>query len=277
MLNIIIFIFLKLSIIIYIYIYYRKKERKFVLPLNKLIGHRFGNLDKNFENTIEAFKYSLNNGFNWFEMDVQITKDNELVIFHDDALHRMTNNIGFLYEKTYDEICQIKIRGKYNIPKLDEIFEINYNPENIVLNLELKIPEILLYNTKNKKILNDYRKRLVDNLYNCICNKIDKYNILFSSFDLNSLEYLYSKLNNKQRKQVKFEFLCEKQCHWVTSPKLKIDFCGIDKDYVDYKFIHKLNRENIKVLVYTVNDIDLYNNLIYKGAYAVFTDILLTV
>ena len=38
------------------------------------------------ENTLEAFQQSINLGFKYIETDVQATKDNKLVIFHDDDL-----------------------------------------------------------------------------------------------------------------------------------------------------------------------------------------------
>ena len=39
------------------------------------------------ENTMEAFIMAVENDFN-IELDVQLTKDNQLVVFHDDGLLR---------------------------------------------------------------------------------------------------------------------------------------------------------------------------------------------
>ena len=57
---------------------------------NLLIAHRgiHDNIDIP-ENTLQAFKKAVKNNIS-IELDVQLTKDNVLVIFHDDNLKRMT-------------------------------------------------------------------------------------------------------------------------------------------------------------------------------------------
>ena len=43
-------------------------------------------------------------GINWLELDVAITKDEQLIIIHDDYLERTTNMSGEITELNYDEI-----------------------------------------------------------------------------------------------------------------------------------------------------------------------------
>ena len=56
-------------------IYYDGQERYFV-------GHR-GNMDQFPENTLEGMWQSLNDGLNALEIDLQVTKDRKLVLWHD--------------------------------------------------------------------------------------------------------------------------------------------------------------------------------------------------
>jgi glycerophosphoryl diester phosphodiesterase len=67
----------------------KKSFRKFGLPFaHALMSHRGGSLEF-VENTLPAFRYSTNLNVDILEMDVQLTKDHEVVVFHDDDLMRM--------------------------------------------------------------------------------------------------------------------------------------------------------------------------------------------
>ena len=59
---------------------------------NKIIAHRgvFDN-EKVVENTLESFKKAIHYHYP-IELDVQLTKDNYLVVFHDESLRRLSNN-----------------------------------------------------------------------------------------------------------------------------------------------------------------------------------------
>ena len=61
---------------------------------NKIIAHRgiFDN-KKVPENSIKAFKDAVNKKHT-IEFDIHLTKDNKIVVFHDDTLDRMTNKTG---------------------------------------------------------------------------------------------------------------------------------------------------------------------------------------
>jgi glycerophosphoryl diester phosphodiesterase len=56
------------------------------------------------------------------EIDVQLTKDGELVMFHDSSLRRMTGTNGNVSKKNYDEIKDLKLQGTdERIPTLHEV------------------------------------------------------------------------------------------------------------------------------------------------------------
>ena len=59
---------------------------------------------ENDENTIEAFDSSISLGYEYIETDVQHTKDNKLVIFHDDDLKRICNLNIKIAEINFDEL-----------------------------------------------------------------------------------------------------------------------------------------------------------------------------
>ena len=75
-------------------------------PLN--FGHR-GFAGKYPENTILSYQKAIEAGSDVLEMDVRLTRDNELVVFHDDTLDRITNSSGKVQEKSLSEIKKINV------------------------------------------------------------------------------------------------------------------------------------------------------------------------
>ncbi len=77
------------------------------------------------ENTLEAFKKALEYKIGGIETDVQMSKDGELMIFHDEYLERTTNGKGFLKDFTKAELKKLNANnhkeGFYEIPTLDEL------------------------------------------------------------------------------------------------------------------------------------------------------------
>ena len=66
-----------------------------------LIAHRgiYNNLNIP-ENSIKSFKKAVNNGIP-IELDIHLTKDNKLVVFHDDNIIRMTGAYKKIRKCTY--------------------------------------------------------------------------------------------------------------------------------------------------------------------------------
>lgn len=62
------------------------------------------------ENTMEAFEQAVLNGFG-IELDIHLTKDGELVVFHDDNLNRMCGVDKIVEEQTAEEIAGLFVGG----------------------------------------------------------------------------------------------------------------------------------------------------------------------
>ena len=60
------------------------------------------------ENSLTAFKLARENGYG-VELDVQMTRDKKLVVFHDGSLKRMCGIDGFLRDYTYEELCKFNL------------------------------------------------------------------------------------------------------------------------------------------------------------------------
>ena len=91
---------------------------------NNIIAHR-GIYDnkKVIENTINAFKKAVNKGYT-IELDLHLTKDNKVIVFHDDKLDRLTNEKGILKDKTYEELKEIKLINGDTIPLFEDVLSL---------------------------------------------------------------------------------------------------------------------------------------------------------
>lgn len=109
----------------------------------KIFAHR-GYSGKYPENTMIAFKKALECGVDGIELDIQLTKDGEVVIIHDETIDRTTTGKGFVIDYTYEELekfdasFKFKDLGFNKIPTLREYFQL-VKDYDIVTNVELKI------------------------------------------------------------------------------------------------------------------------------------------
>lgn len=74
-----------------------------------------------FENTIPAFSKSIEHGFG-IELDVRMTKDNVLVVFHDDNCKRMFDEWFKINDLTYPALLKYDLNGSH-IPTLSDTLE----------------------------------------------------------------------------------------------------------------------------------------------------------
>lgn len=104
---------------------------------NKIIAHRgvFNNIDIP-ENSMKAFKKALKLNYP-IELDIQLTKDNILVVLHDHTLQRMTGDSRILQELTYDEIHKLNLLNtKEKIPKFSDVLKLIN--DQVFLDIEIK-------------------------------------------------------------------------------------------------------------------------------------------
>jgi glycerophosphoryl diester phosphodiesterase len=59
------------------------------------------------ENTLEAFSYGLSFGADALELDIQMTRDGEIVVIHDPTVDRTTDGSGLVAGFTLDELRQL--------------------------------------------------------------------------------------------------------------------------------------------------------------------------
>lgn len=71
-----------------------------------VIAHR-GDSDRRPENTLLAFESALAAGAELVELDVQLSRDEQVVVIHDDRVDRTTDGRGVVSEMTLDELRRL--------------------------------------------------------------------------------------------------------------------------------------------------------------------------
>lgn len=108
-----------------------------------IIAHR-GDTTAAPENTMPAFYRAIKAGANGIELDVRLTRDNELVVFHDYTLGRTSDGYGLVNHYTLEELQSLDAGSWFSPrfkgeppPSLDQVFE--SLPRHFLLNVEMKV------------------------------------------------------------------------------------------------------------------------------------------
>ena len=148
------------------------------MPDNTLIvGHRGASSDAP-ENTLSAFRLAFDQGADWVEGDVRLTKDGQVVCIHDDTTERVTNgqHVLTIENASYDSLSKLDV-GSWKssayaderIPSLDEVLRILPRDKGILIEL------------KGEGELGEAAARVVINS-DCSADQV-----VFISFDTNAL------------------------------------------------------------------------------------------
>lgn len=137
------------------------------------------------ENTQIAFEKALDlKGLEGIELDVQLTRDKELVVIHDERVDRTTEGIGFVKDYTLAELKRLHIYADENpsqfILTMEEVFDLVEQrlKEGMRLNIELK-NSVYPYPGMEEKLLELVHKK-------CTTDIAEK--IVYSSFYARSME-----------------------------------------------------------------------------------------
>lgn len=196
------------------------------------------------ENTLESFKLAVSQGADGIELDVQLTKDGELVVIHDEEIDRTSNANGYVKDYTLEELKKFNFNyGNENykevkIPTLKEVYEL-LKPTNLIINVELKTG-IFFYEGIEEKVLKLAKEMRMED------------RIIYSSFNHYTIKKI-KELNNKARTGLLY---CD---GWIGileyAKKLGVTAlhpCGYNLQYEN--LIEECKKENMPLHVWTINE-----------------------
>jgi len=193
------------------------------------------------ENSIPAFNEAIKNNLG-IELDVHITKDKKVVVFHDDFLFRMTGEKDYVRFKTLEELKELKLNEtEYSIPTLEETLKFVNGRVGILLEIKTE--------ANTKKIC----KAVIEEL------KDYKGNLFIQSFNPFVLRYFYKHAPTYLRGQLSSFFVGQKlgfiKKFVIKKLMLKnfshAEFIVYNIDNMPNKYI---NKANLPILAYTIKN-----------------------
>ncbi|KAG1670212.1 Lysophospholipase D GDPD1 [Nymphon striatum] len=152
---------------------------------NFLITFIIAGAGENLENTMEAFQNAVNQGTDMLEIDLHMTKDNHVVISHDNNLQRVTGQNVLISDLHYKDLPLLNSTLKLDfsfgqsctnhkdrkIPLLEELFK---RYPQMPINIDIKIDNddlikqvsdmIVKYNRESLTVWGNYRNKIT---YKC--------------------------------------------------------------------------------------------------------------
>lgn len=245
------------------------------------------------ENTIQGMIVALQQGVTTLEMDAHITKDNQVVLSHDDYLNSkfvvqqdgspLTGDQKIIYQMTYDELKKYdtgskphaefpeQVNVKENIPLLASVIEHveayvkEHNLPAPFYNIETKI------NPKFDGVNHPAPAEFVDLLVAVVQEKGISERVVIQSFDPRTIQIVHKKYPN-----IKTSFLTYKPEQTLEQ---QLNYLGYTPfiyspyyEAVTQELVDKAHEAGMKVIPWTVNQAEDIQKLIQLKVDGIISD-----
>jgi glycerophosphoryl diester phosphodiesterase len=213
-----------------------------------VVAHRGGKP----ENKMMGFQMCYKHGVTLFECDVRLSKDNHPIIIHDKSINRTTHGRGFVHKYTVEQLLQ------YDIPTLDVFLDwIQWDAPFAHVFLELK-------NVGSKNIL----------LSEIVTEQIKKRNLISRCSIISFSSLILTRVKNKCNEI--HTGLLYGPIKWkdpfVMVEKYNVQMLWIHYNLVTDDIVSKCKSKNIKLYIWTVNDVDVFIGLLKHGVDGMVSD-----
>jgi len=219
-----------------------------------IIGHK-GASKSEPENTLKSFRKAIELQADYIELDVQVSKDGEIVVIHDYEISKLTGHSGNVKEMTLDELKQLNIGEGEKIPTLQEVIMLAQG--EIGLQIEIKVKDI-----RNKIVEMLREANLVEStiISSFIHNELIK-------IKKNEPEIKLGALLSERISDLRDLIKATKRIIKKNFSAVHPHFTGVDKELVDFA-----HNNNLKVNVWTVNERPDMERLIKLRVDGIITD-----
>ena len=260
----------------------QKREDKEALQYEHpiILAHRGGSLIAP-ENSMAAFKKAAELGVHGFEIDIRLTKDEEIVVFHDEYVDRTTDGAGRIADMTLSELKAFDLG--YQFINEQQEYEFRGQGETIITLRELfeEFPQMLI-NIDMKDSPETYEGSLIPSKLWRLIEELGAQNrVVVTSFYDEQIDRfnLYAQNTvalgageNEVRKAYsaytsQFGHLYHPRADVVQIP-VKSGVFPLDGE----GFINFLTKLNVPVHYWTINDPQIMERLLKSGAKGIVTD-----
>ena len=198
------------------------------------------------ENSLSAFENALKNNYA-IELDVQFTKDKEVVVFHDENLKRMTNDTRNIEDVNYDELKNLRL-GNTNeiIPTLEEVLELV--DSKVAILIEIKdCKDYIELSEKTYEILKGYEGNYAIQSFNPFILEWYKNNA--SEVVRGQLSGTFTEGSESLNSFEKFVLK-----NMLLNFKSKPNYIGYDLEGIPKSKLESLRKKGVPIIVWTVKN-----------------------
>jgi glycerophosphoryl diester phosphodiesterase len=197
------------------------------------------------ENTIPSFMKALNCGATGLEFDVRRCRDGQMVVIHDDTIDRTTDGKGSVADFSYDELRKFNAGFGQPIPLLTDVLD--QFGTRCILNIELK----------DTGLGPDLKKLL-------LTRRLERH-VIVSAFDWDELRILPP--------EVPTALITSKLENLLTAARdCRASAIHPQKNIVTPSLLETARAANLRVNVWTINDVDEIARFRALGVDGIFTD-----
>ena len=204
---------------------------------------------------MEAFELAIEKNYS-IEMDIHLTKDLELIVFHDFFLGRLTTKTGFVFNKNLNYIKQARLSNNEPVPTIEDT--LNLINGRVPVLLEIKYSKLI------KKNMEIFTKVLAEKLENYkgplalmsfssdLMKHISKSN-LFKNFPLGlttGFPNSETLANNNKNNKIESEIISN-----------KLQFISQDWKGIKSSRIKRLKKLDIAILSWTITSKEIEKRL----------------
>ncbi len=230
--------------------------------MTKVFAHR-GASGSAPENTLAAFQLALEQGADGVELDVQMTKDGEVVVIHDETVDRTTNGSGWVKDLTWDAISSLDASNGFpqyagvHIPSLSQVFDLLAD-SSMTINIEIKDSQVPY-------------PGLAETILQMVDQRDWEYRVTVSSFNHLTLAHI-RQIGSLMNTGVLFsDVLFEPwdYAHQLWATALHPHFLYVD---TVPSLIHEAHNSLLEVNVWTVNEVSDIDRMLARGVDGLITN-----
>ncbi len=228
-----------------------------------LIAHRGASLYAP-ENTLAALKKAAELGATWVECDVRLAACGTPIIFHDASLERTTEGHGEVLQHSYEAIAHLDAGSWFapefkaeRVPSLEAWLSCAASL-GLGLNLEMK-SSASEAEFAAQQLIQAIKKHW----------PLDYSKLLISSF---TPENVYAVHRLESSLPIGFLYKTWSEAHWSTIKELGCVSVHISQRHLDAVDFEAFKQRSLSILVYTVDDFNLAQQLFKHGVSGIFSN-----
>lgn len=230
-----------------------------VLTRTQVTAHRgFSHIAP--ENTMPAFKAAVSSGADFIELDVQLTSDDQMVVFHDERIERTTNGRGLLKNYTYEQLQQFSAGAWFK--KSDEFTDVKIPLLTEVLD---EVGDDIMLNIEIKRSGNP--KKTAEHLVNII----EEYGLVKSVY-ITSFSYPALKKVKQLNPKIKTAFIANVSTATSYAQLPYIDAVSMNYLFVNQSVVNSAHHNGKRIFVWTVDRQSEMQKMIALGVDNIITN-----